>query len=113
MVKLTIEIPEELAENLKPWSNKLPELLTEIIAKKRNSSPKYNQVYEEFIYFLGQQPSQEEIINFKVSPETQARIALLLEKNRENSLNLEKKAELAIYEQFENMVILLKAKIIK
>lgn len=112
MVKLTIEVPEELAESLKPWSNRLPELLKEMLEKKLPSQPKYNKAYEEFIYFLGQKPSHDEIINFKVSPEIQERIAILLDKNRENTISLEEKAELALYEQLENLVILLKAQLI-
>jgi hypothetical protein len=61
------------------------------------------------IQFLAGSPTSDEIIHFKVSPETQTRLGELLEKNREESLNEFEEMELDAYEQIEHFMILLKA----
>jgi hypothetical protein len=45
-----------------------------------------------------------------VSDAAQARLRLLLDKNREEALSATEEAELDIYEQLEHLMLLLKAK---
>lgn len=67
-------------------------------------------VYQEVLDFLISRPTLEEIINFKVSPESQARLSLLLQRNREAMLSPIEEAELDTYQQLEHLIILLKAR---
>ncbi|MHC5731016.1 MAG: hypothetical protein ACYTXY_44360, partial [Nostoc sp.] len=67
-------------------------------------------VYQEVIDFLIKRPKPEEIINFKVSFQSQTRLQELLEKNRSATLSQMELAELDVYEQLEQMMILLKAR---
>ena len=59
--------------------------------------------------FLIKQPTPEEIANFKVSPQAQTRLQNLLEKNRAGTITVEENSELDIYEQLDQLMILLKA----
>lgn len=117
MVELTISVSDELAERLKPHKNQLPELLWQVLEITNSSiSNKLNapqnqdipSVYQEIIDFLITSPTPEEITNFKVSLTSQERLQFLLEKNRESSLTNDEIAELNIYEQLENLMMLLK-----
>jgi len=122
MAELTIQVPEELAQRLEPYRNRLPELLTravENILPSTSSTDLLPSVanptdapvaYAEVLDFLVTRPTPQEIIAFKVSAEAQERIRTLLDKNRDGRLTETETAELDLYEQLEHMMILLKAK---
>jgi hypothetical protein len=55
-------------------------------------------------------PTPHDILAFTVSDAAQARLRLLLDKNREEALSATEEAELDIYEQLEHLMRLLKAK---
>ncbi len=123
MAELTIQISDELAQRLEPLQNRLPELLWRLLDVANlpiNSQPKVKTettdipaVYQEVLDFLIKRPIPEEIIAFKVSPQAQARLEVLLEKNRYATLSSMELAELDVYEQLEHMMILLKARAFK
>ena len=120
MAEFTIQIPDELAQRLEPLQNRLPELLWRLldivnipITIEPTVNPKITNipvVYQEVIDFLIKGPKPEEIINFKVSFRSQTRLEELLEKNRSATLSQMELAELDVYEQLENLMILLKAR---
>jgi hypothetical protein len=120
MAEFTIQIPDELAQRLEPLQNRLPELLWRLleivnvpITVQPEVSPETTNipaVYQEVIDFLIQGPKPEEIINFKVSFQSQTRLQELLEKNRSTTLSQIELAELDVYEQLEHLMILLKAR---
>ncbi|MEH2210635.1 hypothetical protein [Nostoc sp.] len=120
MAEFTIQIPDELAERLEPLQNRLPELLwrlLDIVNVPITIEPKVNSettnipaVYQEVIDFLIKGPKPEQIINFKVSFQSQTRLQELLEKNRSATLSQMELAELDVYEQLEHLMILLKAR---
>ncbi len=122
MAELTIQVPDELAQRLEPFRDRLPELLTlavETILPSTCSSDLLPSVanptdtpiaYAEVLDFLITRPTPQKIVAFKVSAEAQERIRTLLDKNREGSLTEIETAELDLYEQLEHMMILLKAK---
>ncbi|MFM7425097.1 MAG: hypothetical protein ACKO7W_08925, partial [Elainella sp.] len=68
------------------------------------------QAYIEVLDFLVASPTPQDIIAFKVSPEAQERLRILLDKNRENSLTAAEVAELDVYEQLEHLMILIKSR---
>jgi hypothetical protein len=123
MAELTIQIPDELAQRLKPLQNRLPELLWRLLdvanlpsisqPTVQTETTDIPTVYQEVLDFLIKRPTPEEIIAFKVSPQAQARLEVLLEKNRSATLSSMELAELDVYEQLEHMMILLKARAFK
>jgi hypothetical protein len=123
MAELTIQVPDELAQRLEPFRDRLPELLTRVVETIILSSTSEGSLfpsvanptdapvaYAEVLDFLITRPTPEEIAAFKVSVEAQERIRTLLDKNREGTLTETETAELDLYEQLEHMMILLKAK---
>lgn len=120
MAEFTIQIPDELAQRLEPLQNRLPELLwrlLDVVNLPITIQPTVNPettnipaVYQEVIDFLIKAPTPEEIINFKVSFQSQTRLQELLEKNCSATLTQMELAELDVYEQLEQMMILLKAR---
>lgn len=123
MAELTIQIPDELAERLEPLQSRLTELLWLLLDSNLNpiqEQSKLNagtveipEVYQEVLDFLIKRPTPEEIIAFKVSPQTQMHLQELLEKNRSGSLTQMELAQLDVYEQLEHLMILLKARAMK
>ncbi|MBN3945522.1 MAG: hypothetical protein HWQ38_03115 [Nostoc sp. NMS7] len=120
MAEFTIQIPDELAQRLEPLQNRLPDLLwrlLDVVNLPITIQPTVNPettnipaVYQEVIDFLIKGAKLEEIINFKVSFQSQTRLQELLEKNRSATLSQMELAELNVYEQLEQMMILLKAR---
>ncbi len=122
MAELTIQVPDELAQRLKPLQDRLPELLFQLVEmlpsrtaaadalslmdKPEDAPPAYAEVLD----FLVNRPTPQDIATFKVSPVAQARLRALLEKNREGTLSKTEAAELDLHEQLEHLMILLKAK---
>jgi hypothetical protein len=122
MAELTIQVPDELAQQLEPLQERLPVLLTRLVealapratvgdALALVSSPTDAPLaYAEVLDFLLHRPTPQDIVAFKVSPAAQARLAELLDKNRADELSETEAAELDLYEQLEHLMILLKAK---
>lgn len=119
MATITLQIPDELAQRLEPLQNRLPELLWQLLDKKNPTTiePEINThsgdipaVYQEVLDFLIKSPIPQDIVNFKVSQQAQTRLQILLDKNRESTLNEMEIAELDVYEQLEHLMILLKAR---
>ncbi len=118
MATITLQIPDELAQRLEPLQNRLPELLWQLLDKNPTTiEPEINThsgeiptVYQEILDFLIKSPIPQDIVNFKVSQQAQTRLQILLDKNRESTLNPMEIAELDVYEQLEHLMILLKAR---
>ena len=115
MPQITIDISDELASRLEPLHEKLPQLLNQLPERVDRSElldvqSSLPQAYIEVLDFLVQSPTPAEIISFKISPQCQKRLENLLEKNREGILTTEEMAELDIYQQLEDLMILLKAR---
>ncbi|WP_027403087.1 hypothetical protein [Aphanizomenon flos-aquae] len=116
MAQLTIQVPDELAKRLQPILHRLPELLSQLIETHTpetleftNSSDTAN-TYTEVLDFLIKQPTPEQIAKFKVSTQAQTRLEYLLEKNRMGTISKAENSELDIYEQLDQLMILLKAR---
>jgi hypothetical protein len=120
MAELTIQVPEQLAKRLEPLRSRLPELLSQLLETTNplptalplavDNPETLPLAYIEVLDFLIKRPTPQEIAAFKVSPQAQARIAALLDKNREQTLNDTEAAEIDVYEQLEHLMILLKAR---
>src|SRR5215831_9130172 len=91
MPQITIEVSEELAQDLAPIRDRLPEVLARALHEQH---PILNETYRYVLEFLANTPSPEAILSFKVTTATQERIGDLLEKNREGQLTPAESAEL-------------------
>ena len=65
---------------------------------------------DEFLSFILERPTAQQILAYKVSTEVQARITELVERNSEGSLSEIEQQELQEHVEFDRMMSLLKAK---
>ncbi len=70
-------------------------------------------VYEDLLDLLAESADADRVVAFRLSPEKQARLDSLLEKNREGELTEEESVELDEFERFEHVVRLLKARVLQ
>ena len=116
MTTITLEVPDELAARLAPLRDQLPDLISQALelrstekAATETEQKMSHPVFIETLDFLASGPTPEQIIAFKASPAVQERLEELLDKNREEGLTEEEEAELDVYEQVNDLMILLKA----
>ncbi len=107
MAQLTIMVPDELAGRLQSMKERLPEILE--IGLRYLTSPEARG-YGEVIEFMAAGPTPQAIVSFQASEKFQRRVCELLEKNRENVLTPEEKAELDQYESLDYLMTLVKAR---
>lgn len=104
MASITIEIPDELFEQLTPLEGQLPELLRRCVQESLLPV----QVYHYILNFLTSQPTPEQITAFHPTQEMQERLRSLLARNQEGSLTLAERQELDEYERIEHLMVMLK-----
>ncbi len=115
MTTITVEVPDELAGQLRPLRNQLPRLLSFIVQAfpVESSSVPLDSIAshpaKEMLDFLISRPTPEQILTFKSSPAAQARLETLLDKNSEENLNEDEMLELDMYQELNHFFILLKA----
>lgn len=116
MTTVTLEIPDDLAARFKIEPSRLPVLIREALEARlgkraeptgltRQSPP----VYQEMLDFLAARPSQQQIIDFRISADAQERLEELVDRNREESLSHDEHTELETYLQFSHLLARLKA----
>lgn len=120
MAQITIEIPDDLAEQLEPFQSQFSDFFTRLITETLLTQPNLDTsksipsllttsgTYQEILDFLISRPTSEQIISFKVSQASQARLQTLLQKNRDSTLTPEETAELNLYEQLDTLISFLK-----
>jgi hypothetical protein len=113
MAQITIDISDELAQQLAPFQSQLSALFTKLVAHPllgQNSlePTETNDTYREILDFLISQPTPQQIMAFKVSTAAQSRLQTLLQKNRELSLTAMEITELDFYEQLDTLMGFLK-----
>lgn len=107
MVKVEIQVPESLAEQLSAVRDRLPEVLAHGLDEL---SPIPNEVYRYILEFLASNPEPKTLMEFEPTPEMQARVQELLEKDRDGRLTLAESAELDEYMRINHLVTMLKAR---
>lgn len=105
MPVLTIEIPDELMEQLSPLRDQLPELLRRCLHPLALPA----QVYRYVLDFLTSEPTPEQIASFWPTDEMQARLKVLVEKECDGALSTQEYQELSEYERIEHLIVMFKA----
>lgn len=107
---MTLELPDELAMQLRPLVDRLPRIL-ELGLREFNASNEGGFQGAADVYnFLASLPTPEEIIALQPSDSLQNRVQALLQKNREGELSAEEELEWQQYEYLEHLVRIAKAK---
>ncbi len=105
MITITVEIPDELAEQIGQMRDRIPELLA--LSLRQPALPA--ATYRAILSFLTSNPSPAQIAVFAPSLELQARLRTLLERSAQGHLSATEVAELDEYERIEHLMVLIKA----
>ncbi len=107
MATITLEIPDDLLEQLSPFREQLPELLRQCL--HQGLQPAFPAQYRYIPDFLTSQTTPEQIAAFRPTPEMQSRLQTLLERGNSVELTALEQQELDEYERIEHLIIMLKA----
>ena len=105
MPKITLEVSEELAEQLANMGDKLPELLRQSLQHPVVPA----SIYRYILNFLASSPTPTQIAAFKPTPEMSDRLQTLLRRSQSGKLTTLELAELDEYERIEHLIIMLKS----
>jgi hypothetical protein len=108
-MQITIEVPDSLGQKLQQFSNRLPELLERGWQELQNEQSDYVQDSQEIIALLASQPTPEQILAIRPSPELQSRVSDLLARSKRATLLQQETAELERYLTLEHLVRMAKA----
>jgi hypothetical protein len=106
MTTVTLEVPDELAQELDLVQDRLPEILALGLERL---SPAPASVYRYILEFLAGEPTSAEIAAFRPSPEMEGRLQRLLQREGEGKLSPAEAKELDEYERIEHLIIMLKS----
>ncbi len=109
-MRVTLDIPEELATRLNLLEDQLPQILELGLRELNAISQTGFTGMAEVLEFLAQLPAPEEIIALRPSEALQARITSLLEKNRTQGLTSVEEQVWEHYQYLEHLVRIAKAK---
>lgn len=104
MRTITLDVPDELADQLAQMRDRLPELLA--LSLQQPAVPAH--VYRAILTFLASGPTPAQIAAFSPSPEVQQRLRTLLERSQAGVLTSTEQAELDELERIEHIVVMMK-----
>ena len=108
-MRMTIEIPDQLARQLEPERERLADIITRGLRRSWSAG---SALRREVISFLAQRPTAEEIIAFQPSEAAAERAQDLLRRNAEGELSLAEEAELDEMCEVDRYVSLIKAEVL-
>ncbi len=113
MAKITLEIPDYLAEQLaqqgKNPSDWLQQRLPVLLEENARSSILPAHVYCYILSFIVSNPTPQQVADFRPTLEMQERLRLLLDRSKSGNLTPSEAAELDEYERIEHIIIMLKS----
>ncbi len=109
-MQVTFDLPDEVASQLRPFGDKLPQILKLGLREFQAIEQEGFSGMTEVLEFLAGLPTAEEIIALRPSESLQSRISALLEKNRMEGLTPEEERLWQGYEYIEHIVRMAKAK---
>lgn len=110
MSTITLDLPDDLAEQLRSLADRLPRILELGLQRLDASSPGEFAGASDVLEFLAGLPAPEEILALRPSPALETRVKELLEKSRADRLSSAEEDEWRRYEYVEHLVRLAKAK---
>ena len=110
MFKVTLQVPDRLAQRLRPMSPWLPTVLELSLVGFKTRAV---QTASEIIAFLSTGPSPDKVAACTVSERAQQRLRRLLALNEAGLLSSEEQIELDEIEQIEHIMVMLKAQVHK
>lgn len=108
MVNMTLEVPDDLAERIRPlqaWLTTILEL--SLIGCQTGAAATATEV----IQFLSQNPTPETLLQFHASARSQEHLQRLLSLSQADLLSPDEERELDELQQIEHILILLKARV--
>jgi hypothetical protein len=109
MAQITIDIPDDLAQRLQQFQTQLPQVLELGLQELETQQRSTNFLDEQnIILLLASQPTPEQILTIRPSPEFQARVSDLLAQSKAGTLTAKGEAELERYLTLEHLVRLAK-----
>lgn len=113
MAKITLDIPDHLAEQLTQLgenpSDWLLQRLPALLEGSSQPSVLPAHVYRYILDFIASNPTPHQIAEFRPTLEMQERLQLLLSRNKSGNLTPSGADELGEYERIEHIVMMLKA----
>ncbi len=108
-MQITVEVPDDLGQRLHLFRDRLPEILERGIQELLNeqSNRFYNE--REIVELLASQPTPEEILAIRPSPDLQTRTTELLAQSKAGVLSRQDEVELDRYLMLDHLVRLAKA----
>jgi hypothetical protein len=117
MTTITLDVPDELAVRLNSVQDRITDLISHALDSWTIEQPAVQvrlsgsyPIVDEMVDFLASGPTPKQIIDHKASPALQERLEDLLDKNREEGLTEEEKAEMEAFRQVNHVMILMKAR---
>ena len=112
MQQIMVDVPDEIAERLASRLDELPQILA-LGLREVNANPASGfSGLSEVLEFLVKLPLPQEILALRLSPEVQAEVDLLLEKNRSGGLSALEQCLWQQYEYVEHLVRMAKAQVL-
>lgn len=108
-MQLTIEIPDQLAQQLEQGQERVAEIIARGLRRTWSAG---SSLRREVISFLARQPSAHEIIEFRPSAQAAARAQELLGRSRKGELTPDEEAELDEMCEVDRFVSLMKAEVL-
>ncbi|MBW4644092.1 MAG: hypothetical protein KME23_14080 [Goleter apudmare HA4340-LM2] len=108
-MQITVEVSEELGQQLQQFQDRLQEIvergLQELLSEQSSNFLDEKQI----IALLASQPTPEQILAIRPSPEFQTRVSDLLSQSKAGTLRAKGEAELERYLTIEHLVRMAKA----
>jgi hypothetical protein len=108
-MEITIQVPNDLAQKLQQFQDRLPEVLERGLRELLIESSTDFQEENRIIEILISQPTPEEVLAIHPSPEFQTRTSELLARSKRAELSAQEESELERYLMLEHLVRLAKA----
>jgi|GEM_PF-287776 len=108
-MEITLQVPEDLGQELQRHQNQLIEILERGLRDIKTNEGATYQDENTILELLASQPTPEQVLALRPSPELQNRVSDLLGRSKEGSLSSGEEAELSRYFTLEHLVRLAKA----
>lgn len=108
-MSLTVTIPEELADDIRPFEQSIPEILQKEVSARESCDDPVYVGFSDVLETLVRRPSPDVVLALRPSSALQARLDELLEKNRTTRLTPDEWRELNRYTYLNHLVRMAKA----